>query len=697
MPTIPSDAEQAIRVGVDVGGTFTDFVLFEAGTGVVARAKRPTSPGDPAGAIADDLTTLMSNLGIGAGDLRAISHATTLVTNALIERKGAVVGLLTTKGFRDVLETGHETRHDLFDLFLARPEPLVPRRLRLSAAERIDASGRVLVPLNERDVDLAADAFLDAGVEAVAVCFLHSYRNPSHEKAAGALLGQRLPGVPVTLSSDIAPEIREYERTSTAAANAYVHPMATRLFGSIERCLSDVGYARPVSIMLSAGGLASADRARAHPIQVLESGPAAGAIAAAQVSREIGLSNTVSFDMGGTTAKLCFIADGEPRRAHMFEAARVDRFKKGSGLPLVVPAIDLIEIGAGGGSIAYLDRLGLLKVGPESAGADPGPAAYRRGGTKPTVTDADIVTGLIGADSFGDCGIELDVAAARSAIEAHIASPLGLPVDAAAAGIHDVVNETMAVAGRMHAAETGWDLRGSTMVAFGGAGPVHAWALARSLRIPRIVVPPGAAVLSAHGLLVAQPIADRARGYPTRLDDMDWSHADALMSEMEAEARRALADTGSQSEEVSVRRSIAMRYVGQGYEIDVPIHQWPTGACPGEALAQAFVEEYERVFGRRVSDVPVEAVTWRVSAIGRAPSAPLPAEPTRRQSEPTALRRMRPPGSGETTVPVYSRAGLSIGFSLLGPAAIADAGTTIVVGPGARAAVDSRLNLVIDL
>ena len=555
----------------------------------------------------------MDEASITIGQIAGVIHGTTLVANTVIERSGAKVGLITTRGFRDLIAIGRELRYDLYDLFLEQPQPLVPRHLRLEVDERLDALGTVLRPLDEAQLRDAVTQLTAENVAAIAICFLHAYRNDIHEKQARAIVQAMAPEVPVSISSEVAPEIREFERSSTTVANAYVQPLMRGYLARLEERLKARGLVGHVHVMLSGGGATTVRAAQAFPIRLIESGPAAGAMAASFYARLIGLEHVISFDMGGTTAKMCLIDNSRPQHAHEFEAARVRRFRKGSGLPLKVPVIDLIEIGAGGGSMARVDGMGLLKVGPESAGADPGPICYRRGGTQPTVTATPIWCWVISRPTISSaarCSSIwrpcVDRALRRSG------APLKLDVTATAAGIHSIVNENMAAATRMAVAEKGHDPRQYSMIAFGGAGPVHAYGLAKLLKLRRIVCPLGAGVMSALGLLVAPPAIDYVRSYVTRLDDIDWNHVNRLFDGMEQEARRLLTDAGAQ--QVTFERRADMRHVGQGFEIDVPLPNAALGADALGSIRESFLSTYDRLFDRRVESVPIEALSWRLTA-----------------------------------------------------------------------------------
>jgi N-methylhydantoinase A len=684
---------QPLRIGVDVGGTFTDLVLVDAARGRVLTGKRLTTPDDPGRAILDGIARLLEEAGEQIGAVRQVVHGTTLVTNTVIERKGARIGLITTKGFRDSLELGREMRYDLYDLFLEKPEPLVPRQRRMAVQERLDATGQVLLPLAEQDVREAARSLKAQGVEAVAVCFLHSYLDPAHERRAGAILAEELPGVPITLSSEVAPEIREYERANTACVNAYVMPLMDRYLQRLEAELQTRGLRGKLHLMLSAGGIATVRHARANPVQLIESGPAAGAMAAMHVGRAAGLSEMISFDMGGTTAKMCLIEGGEAEHASTFEAARVKRFRKGSGLPLKVPVIDLIEIGAGGGSIAQASAMGLLTVGPESAGAVPGPVCYGRGGTQPTVTDADLLLGYLSPDYFLGGEMGLDRATMEGAMEEHLGKPLGLTPLEAAAGIHAVVNENMAAATRMYIAEKGRDPRRYTLLAFGGAGPVHAYGLAKLLKISRILVPAGAGVASALGFLVAAPAIDLVRSGVARLSAVEWDSVARHYAEMEAEARRLLAEAGAREEEIVFRRSADMRYVGQGFDIPVPL----PNTLDAASVQAAFLDAYQRLFDRRVEGPPVEVLSWRLHATGTRPDVPPVLGATQGGDSRKGSRLAWFPQTGLVETAVHDRYRLQPGQRLRGPAVVEERESTTVIGPDASFLLDAQGNLVIEI
>jgi len=691
--------EPEFRIGVDVGGTFTD-VLLQDDRGGVRVAKVLTTPDDPSAGVLRAIRTCLDAADGSAGDLRSVIHGTTLVTNALIERRGARTALLTTRGFKDVLDIAREHRYDMYDLLLELPRPLVPRELRFEADERVFSDGSVHRPLDLATVDQAATELAKAGVEAVAVVFLHSYRNPAHERIAGARLQERLPGLRVSLSSEVAGEIREFERASTTTANAYTQDLLDRYLTRLEGALRDIGFAGRLMVMLSNGGIATAETAARFPVRVIESGPAAGALAAASVGRAGGYPHLLSFDMGGTTAKAGLIENGQPALASEFEVGRIYRFKSGSGIPIKAPTIDLIEIGAGGGSIARVDQFGLIKVGPESAGAAPGPACYGRGGTHPTVTDADLILGYLDPDFFLGGAMPLDREAAEAAIRREIAEPLNLSLTAAAWAIHQVVNENMASAARVHAVERGKDVRRYPLFAFGGAGPVHAFRVAEILGLRQILVPFGAGVGSTIGFLVAPVAFDFVRGAAGLLDRLDWSEIARLYAELEDEGRRLLADARVPSDAVRIQRSCDMRLAGQAHEVTIPIPSGPLTARSAEAIRQQFAETYLSLYKRAAPGVPVEALNWRVRVSGPPGQLPRTVSPTAVAADPTAAIKGRrpvylPEVGASAEVPVYDRYTLVPGAAFAGPAIVEERESTVVIGPNSRVSVDEWMNLVV--
>jgi N-methylhydantoinase A len=698
------DHSHRYRAGADIGGTFTDLIVFDDATGALSIGKTLTTPADPSRAIEDGLADTLARAGLALSQIGQIIHGTTLVTNAIIERKGARTALLATAGFRDAVEIGREHRYDLYDLMLELPQPLTPRYLRFDAPQRTLADGTTLQELDVTYVERLARELAAAGVEAVAIAFLNSFANPAAERAARAAVLRAAPNMRVSISSDVAPEIREFERSSTTIANVYVQGRVERYLRELEERLGRAGFAGNLFLMLSSGGLATVDTATRFPVRLLESGPAAGALAAAAFGAAAGHADLLSFDMGGTTAKFAVIAQGQPLIAHAFEVDRRYRFKKGSGLPIKTPVIEMIEIGAGGGSIARVGALGLLKVGPDSAGADPGPVCYGRGGTEPTVTDADLVLGYLDPAFFLGGGMALDVESARAAIEAHVAQPLGLTVEQAAWGIHQIVNESMASAARVHTLERGKDPRGLPVFAFGGAGPVHGYRVAAALGAPALIAPFGAGVMSAIGFLSAPLAFDFVRSAPGRLGEFDWARINRLLDEMQAEGQALLIASGVPAEQVAHRRSVEMRYVGQGHEISVPL---PAGWLGHEHLPElraAFEVEYQRLYGRLGPPVPLEAITWRVVSSGPKPDLRLRIGGADGESSPEPGRASKgarpayfPELGGMAATPVFDRYRLGPGMAFEGPAIVEERESTLIVGPGARCHVDDLWNLVVEL
>ncbi len=687
-----------LRAGIDIGGTFTDLLLVDDATGAFWVAKTLTTPGDPSAGVREALRQGLALAGADASRIQAVIHGTTLVTNAIIERKGARTALVTTKGFRDAIEIAREHRFDMYDLFIDRPKPLAPRHLRFEVDERLLADGSVYRPVDPEEVRRLADRLRALEVEAVAICFLHAYRNPAHERQVGAMLADLLPGVRISLSSEVVGEIREYERTSTTLANVYVQGLVERYLDRIQAELRALGSRARLLIMLSSGGTATVETARRFPVRLIESGPAAGALAAAHVGASIGRPNLLSFDMGGTTAKACLIADGRPLVTTEFEVDRVYRFKRGSGLPIKASSIEMIEIGAGGGSIARVDRFGLIKVGPESAGAEPGPACYGRGGEQPTVTDADLLLGYLDPAFFLGGRMPIDVAAAERAVARHVAEPLGLSVVEAAWSIHRLVNETMASAARIHAVEHGKDVRTFPLFAFGGAGPVHAYRVAEILGIDEIICPFAAGVGSTTGFLAAPLAFDFVRSAYSRLDAVDWPAIAALYAEMEEEGTRLLVESGVPPERIARTRTADMRLMGQAHEIAVPIPDGDLAAGPTEEVREAFQAVYRDLYKRVTPDVPIEALSWRVLLSGPQPRLRLQAGGQER-GEPRKGERpvYFPELGGFHPTPVYDRYRLRPGDRLRGPAIVEERESTVVVGPKGSAAVDEQLNLVIRL
>ncbi|HXT54653.1 MAG TPA: hydantoinase/oxoprolinase family protein [Candidatus Eisenbacteria bacterium] len=685
------------RVGIDIGGTFTDM-LWVGEDGVAVIGKTLTTPGDPSLAVENALRTVLQ-ASSAKSERGTLIHGTTLVTNALIERKGAPTALLTTVGFRDAVEIGREHRYELYDLNLDLPKPLVPRHLRFDVPERIAADGALIQALDEKFLRRLVSELSAKGIKAIAVSYLNSFRNPVHERRTAEIIGEVAPHIRVSLSSEVVAEIREFQRTSTTVANVYVQERVANYLAQLQARLDQIGFVGNFFIMLSSGGIATRDTASRFPVRLLESGPAAGALAAAQAGLLSGHRDLLSFDMGGTTAKLCVIEDGQPAKTHEFEVDRVYRFRKGSGLPVRIPVIDMIEIGAGGGSIARIDSLGLLKVGPDSSGADPGPVCYGLGGTEPTVTDADLVLGYLDADYFLGGKMQLDVEGARTAL-ARLGTKLGMSVEQAAWGIHQIVNENMANAARAHLGERGKDPRRMPMYAFGGAGPVHGYRVAEILRLPAMISPFGAGVGSTFGLLSAPLAFDFVRSAYSRLDQLDWGFANRLLDEMAEEGGDVLERSGLSAEQISYKRSADMRYVGQGHEVAVML---PDGVLSAEHLSRIsklFNDAYRALYGREGPDVPLEVINWRVVASGPRPELNLKLPKSRRRegNARRGFRRAYFPEPGEyIETAVYDRYALDVGMEFIGPGIVEERESTLIVGARGKARIDERLNIVVEL
>ncbi len=683
-----------IAVGVDIGGTFTDFVMLDA-EGQMQVHKVLTTPEDPARGALAGLRELLDRARIGARAVELLVHSTTLVTNSIIERKGATTALLCTRGFRDVLEMRREQRYDLYDLFLVWPEPLVPRDLRLPITERMTRDGVSLAAPDEDEVRAVLEEALSLGARSVAVSFLHSYANPSHERAVGDVVRRLHPELSVTLSSSAAPVLGEYERTSTAVADAYVAPPVRAYLGRMKQELDALGFQGRFLMMLSSGAAAAVTTAVAQPIRLVESGPAAGAAAAALVGTLAHADPVLSFDMGGTTAKVCLIEGGVPLVVNELEVARAHRLRRGSGLPLLVPSVELIEIGAGGGSIARVDATGILRVGPESAGARPGPASYGQGGKEPTVTDANLVLGYLDAGHFLGGEMRLDVAAAREAVSA-LGSRLGLTTERTAAAMYEVVNDSMSEAARMHLIERNWDPRKVTLVAFGGAGPAHAASIAHNLGVSRVIFPRGAGATSALGSLVAPLSFQHTQSLPSRLRDTDWPRANAILVELADRGRAALSDAGVDMQDVELVYEADMHLRGQVFEITVPVPGTTLDDSAAAQIRSAFGAIYRRLYSRHDPTAELEIVNWKVTA--RAPRRAISfgggGEP---KGDALKGARLIYSAGGFVSAKVYDRYRLTSGMSFEGPAIVEEREATVVIPAGGRVVVDEHRNLVLDL
>lgn len=685
------------RLAVDIGGTFTDLALDIGGQRLSAKVL--TTPRSPEIGVLQGIATILAKAGLGPGDIDVLVHGTTLATNAIIERKGAKTALIVTEGFRDSIEMAFENRFEQYDILMDKPPPLVARPLRLSVPERVDARGNVITPLDEGALRRVADQLERDEVESVAIGFLHSYAWPAHEQRARALLAQWLPKLWITCSSDVSPEIREYERWSTACANAYVQPVMAGYLGRLRQALQDQGFGCPVFLITSAGGLTTLETASMFPIRLVESGPAGGAILASYLATQCGHDEVLSFDMGGTTAKVCLIDDGEPQYSRTFEVARAYRFMKGSGLPLRIPVVEMVEIGAGGGSIASVDEMRRIQVGPESAASEPGPACYARGGRSPTVTDADMVLGAIDPARFAGGTIALDPSLSERAMSEVIGQRLGFTPEQAAYGIAEVVEENMANAARVHAVERGKELAGRTMIAFGGAAPLHAARLAEKLDIARVLVPTGAGVGSAVGFLLAPVAFEVVRTRYTALaDGAEVDAINAMREDMRAAAREFIR-AGEPDAALTEVWTADMRYVGQGHDLTVRIPGEAFGPDAADRLRTLYEAEYERVFGITIPGMRVEITSWALRMAAETPApTPCPPLPTATgQATPAGERLMFDARTGtRQRVPLYWRFELTPGVAIPGPAIIAEEETSTLVTAAFTATINALGYIVME-
>jgi N-methylhydantoinase A len=677
------------RLAVDIGGTFTDLALEQDGRRTTVKVL--TTPADPERGVMDGFRTIIQTAGVAPHDIALIIHGTTLATNSIIERKGARTALITTEGFRDVIAMGNESRYDQYDLNIVLPEPLVPRYLRLPVPERLDNTGKILLPLDEAAVNALIPVLRQEKVESIAIGLLHSFVNPVHERRIQAILQVAIPDIPMSLSSEVSPEMREWERFSTTVANAYVQPMMARYLRRLEANLHEAGSAAPLFLMMSGGGLTTIETACRFPIRLVESGPAGGAIFSAHIARECGLDNVLSFDMGGTTAKICLIDRYKPQTARTFEVARVGRFRKGSGLPLRIPVIEMVEIGAGGGSIAHVDTMGRIAVGPESAGADPGPACYGRGGSRPAVTDANLSLGRYDPGRFAGGSMKLDAGAAHDALLAEVGSKLGLAAELAALGVIEMVDENMANAARVHAIESGKTYEGRTLIAFGGGGPVHACRVAEKVGINRVLVPSGAGVGSAIGFLRAPVGYEVVRSLYQRFSTFDVAAVNDLLDDMRQEAEAAVAK-GSSGAPTFETRTAYMRYVGQGHEIPVPLPDRVLGSEDIALIRARYDEEYARFFDRPVPGSDVEIMSYAVIVTTVVAEVAVPARDEslfRTEAAPIRTQPVRDTTTGIVSPwAIYDRAALVPESTIAGPAIVLEDETSTLIGPGWTATVN---------
>jgi len=689
------------RVGCDIGGTFTDFALLDLESGSIDVHKILTTPRDPSDGALKGTTDLLNEFNANATDIDIYVHGTTLAANALIERKGTKVGLITTKGFRDLLEIGTEQMYDIYDIFVKIPEPLVPRPLRMEVEERIDSKGTILTSLNEKDVLEVSRELISSGVKAIAVCLLHSYINPEHEKRIGALIKLNFPTIDISLSSEIAPEIREYERTSTTVANAYIQPLMRDYLKKIDSGLRTRGFEGEFYPLLSSGGTVPISTALQYPIRLAESGPAAGAVGAAFIAKQGKLGNIIAFDMGGTTAKISVIENYKPRVTPVFEVARTDRFKKGSGLPLQMPAVDILEIGSGGGSIAWVDKLGLLKVGPESSGSDPGPACYDMGGTEPTITDANLVLGYLNPDYFVGGKMKLNIDNANRSMGA-IGKTLNMTSLEVADSIHQLVNENMFSAAHIHVIEQGQDPRNFSLMAFGGGGPIHGSCVGQALNVSEVICPPSAGVLSALGLLMAPISFEFVRSLPIQITEVKAEAIQSIFQEMSSVGLDMSKKAGIDQKQIKIIASIDARFIGQMHEINVPLDLDNKNSLNANELSAKFLQEYQTLYKHTPKgNLPIEIISWRVIVTGQLPNVKLPESKLKDSNIKTALKGTRKAYFFEKKilieVPVYDRYKLSTGMVLEGPAIIEERESTVILRPTNFAKVDSKLNIRIHL
>ena len=682
------------RIAVDIGGTFTDIAL-DNGTSLYT-AKTLTTPDDPVRGVIDVIRIACRNAGCAVESISSVIHGTTLATNALIERKGARVGLITTGGFRDIIEIAYERRYDQYDIFIDKPDLLVTREDCWTVPERVDADGNVLQALDTTRLNSLLKAIDKRGTESIAICLLHSYANPAHEIALRDLIQTRRPCLSITLSSEVCPEIREFDRACTALANAYIKPLMARYLNELSAALTDEGIKAPLFIVTSGGGMTTLATATRFPIRLVESGPSGGAVLAAKIAQECKVDSALSFDMGGTTAKLCLIDQGIPQRSRQFEIGRAERFIKGSGLPVRIPVVEMIEIGAGGGSISRVDNLQRLMVGPESAGSDPGPACYGLGGELPTVTDADVALGFIDPKAFAEGRVKLQPISAKAVLKSQIGAVLNLSTEQAAYGISQMVDENMSNAARVHAVEHGKEVSARTMIAFGGNGPLHATRIAEKIGVNKVIIPRNPGVGSAVGFLSAPISYEIIRSLYMRGDEFDSATITRLFAEMEREGR-AVVQAGAAGVKLSEKRLAFMRYQGQGHEIEIELPTGKFGAGLGKQIRKRFDALYQQQYGRTIPNVDVEIINWAfVVATPGQVTRKVSAPRKRRSAKPTAKRRIYW-GQHRKSLEFrcYQRDNLQAGDYIKGPALIIEAQTTTLVSPLFNAIIDKVGNIIL--
>ena len=686
------------RLGIDIGGTFTDFVLVEEQDGHLSTHKQLTTPDDPSRAVLEGITTILVNNKVDISSVIAVTHGTTLVTNAIIERRGGPTGMLVTAGMADILDMARETRYDLFDLNLAFPEPLVPGLMRREIKERLRYDGSVISPLEPETVRQGVLELAESfEIQSIAICFVHSYANPEHEQQAVKLVREICPEIYVSSSSDVFPFMREYERWTTTVMNAYVQPITDTYVSQLEQGLHTLGFRGQFHIMTSSGGTVTPETARRYPIRLLESGPAAGALMSAFHGNVLDKKQLLSFDMGGTTAKGALVRDGKPLKTYELEVARVHEFKAGSGFPAKIPTIDMIEIGSGGGSIAEVDERGLISVGPRSAGASPGPACYAQGGTQPTLTDANLILGYLDPQFFLGGRMSLDYSKAETAINVHIGDPLNLDIIRAAWGIHEIINEDVARAFRVHASERAFDYRSASMVAFGGSGPMHAGRIARKLRVPEVILPFGAGVISSLGLVISPLSFEVVQSRRRTLSSLDDTEFKNTFQPLIAEIFNLLNHSGISDDEINLHRKLDMRYEGQGYDIEVPI---PESALVAE-IPELFELIYKSLFSSITLEEHIQIVNWKVEGQGPPPTDITEFKYSGLQTGKEALKGHRPAYFTELgefiDCPVYDRYSLHPGVHIEGPALVEERESTSVIGVNDSFKVDRNYNINIEV